>query len=93
MYAVIYGREWEDIMYFGDLYKAKYKLAVQTKHAIDFTPFIREYTLKDGVYVHTNREWYITGDLSEFVYHDPIMLTEKYINSILNDAILEYQLQ
>lgn len=91
MYAVIYGSEWEDIMYFGDLYKAKYKLAVQTKHALDFIPFIREYVLKDGVYISTNREWYIKGDMSQFRYHDPKLLTEKFINDILKDLILEYK--
>jgi hypothetical protein len=90
IYCVIYGSDWEDIMYFGDLYKAKYKLAVQTKHAVNFVPFIREYYLKDGVYMDSRREWYITGDLSDFEYHNP---TPEFVENILDANILEYKTQ
>ena len=46
MYALIYGCEWEDVMYFGDLFKAKFRLVMQTKYGNqNFRPFIQKYIL------------------------------------------------
>lgn len=45
-YAVVYGAEWEDIVYYSSFDKAKQKLVVQTRaeNAINFRPFIITYT-------------------------------------------------
>jgi hypothetical protein len=53
-YAVVYGAEWEDIVYYNDFNKARTKLIVQTLPQEGFHPLILEYTLDDeGVYHRT----------------------------------------
>lgn len=52
-YAVVYGAEWEDIMYFADFQKTQTKLIIQTLsiQTSRFYPFILEYTLDNlGVF-------------------------------------------
>ena len=58
LYIVVYGNEWEDIMYFSDFQKAKRKLLIQT-HAYDkderdkFYPCLYELKEDNGVYKRT----------------------------------------
>jgi hypothetical protein len=53
MYAVVYGPEWEDMMFFGDRMKAFRKLIIQmfAYEQNDFVPHMYEWNLgDDGVY-------------------------------------------
>lgn len=62
IYVVVYGSEWEDLMYFSDLEKAKKKLIVQTvgKDACErFCPTLYEYNDNNGVYVQCKRYWIV----------------------------------
>ena len=52
MWAVVFGNNWEDIMYFSDHDRAKTKLIKQASaNPVSFTPFILEYTTdEEGVF-------------------------------------------
>lgn len=59
VYALVYGGEWEDIMYFSDLEKAKTKLVVQSvgKDPYEMHPILYEYNDNNGVYARCKRYW------------------------------------
>ena len=51
MYAVVYGRAWEDVAYFSSLDKAVIKLFVQSCPQNDsFIPILHEFRDNDGVF-------------------------------------------
>lgn len=61
-YAVVYAGEWEDIAYFSDFDKAKYKLVVQTvcdEPETYFHPVIYEYNEHNGVFYRSKDYWYL----------------------------------
>ena len=93
MYALVYGPEWEDIVYFGDLYKAKFRLVMQTKYGCsNFRPFIQEFILEDGVYKVTNNEWYVMTNTSiDLSCPAPKLITEDYVEQYLDCYIIDYQ--
>ena len=92
MYALIYGCEWEDVMYFGDLFKAKFRLVMQTKYGNqNFRPFIQKYILEEGVYKLTNNEWYIKNTEIDLSCPAPKIITEEYVERYLDNYIVEYQ--
>lgn len=64
LYAVVYGREWDDIMYFGDFYKAKAKLLIQQQaRKTHFFPFLSIYRRDDeGVYRRDKHTYTIASD-------------------------------
>lgn len=69
MYAVVYGREWEDILYYTDKDKALVRLFVQTDptHEMitqhDFYPLLHEYTECNGVLMRLAPAFYINPTL------------------------------
>ena len=49
MYAVVYGSEWEDVLYFTDLYKAKQQLLKASWKNRYFSPLIMVFNECDGI--------------------------------------------
>jgi hypothetical protein len=72
MYGVVYGPEWEDVMFFADLTKARFKLLVQTlgnmRHQEPFHPILVEYSADgpgSGVFRMVNTYHIIAEDATE----------------------------
>jgi len=63
MYAVVYGSNWEDIMYFTDEDKAKQRLVIQSIRDNEFdryfVPILYEYNEHEGVFYRCKTAWYI----------------------------------
>lgn len=61
LFAVVYGREWEDIMYFADEHVAKTKLIIQSViPEPGFYPTMNVYHEDhNGVYQRSKRFWHV----------------------------------
>ena len=65
---VVYGNEWEDILYFTDLDKAKTRLVIQTLHALRqkhpmyFLPLMYELQEDNGSLYKSEYYWYLNCD-------------------------------
>jgi hypothetical protein len=58
LYIVVYGKEWEDMMYFTSFDKALIKLAMQSIVINGFVPTMYEFNEgPDGVYGQTKHFW------------------------------------
>ena len=65
MYAVVYGPEWEDMMFFGDRMKALRKLCIQMFGYEEnrFMPQMYEWNLgDDGVYKRCKQSYVVNVD-------------------------------
>jgi hypothetical protein len=65
MYAVVYGPDWEDVLFFADATKARFKLLVQTvgclRHLEPFHPILVEYVDDDSGVLARGRTYYVDG--------------------------------
>ena len=67
IWAVVYGRNWEDIMYFTDYSNAQSKLLKQSdashkqSASISFTPFMIEYIEDDNRVLRRSKHIYVVN--------------------------------
>lgn len=79
-YAVVYGNEWEDIMYFSDFERAKRKLIVQSVNLTSFVPVMIEYNKNEsGVFGRSKHEWHVDQSIMQ-IFVQKYTSTEIYKN-------------
>lgn len=69
LYVVVYGPEWNDIMYFTSLEKAKIKLVKQSvgNSCDNYKPTLYEYSENDGVYLLSKAHWQVCLEMLELL--------------------------
>lgn len=88
MYVLVYGRGQEDMLFFTDMSKAKYKLYIQTLALSYFPdqtyyPCLIEYYDRLGVLKKTGTSWMIDPDKIGSVQFEDVQLDLQLIDGIL----------
>jgi hypothetical protein len=89
MYAVVYGPEWEDMMFFGDRMKALRKLCIQMFGYKEnrFMPQMHEWNLgDDGVYKRCKQSYVVNIDrwAQYVVAEDDKVLDDEQIMNLID---------